>query len=70
MNHDPPCSINSTARNGNNSAGGWPHGVTADPNLLIIVAFCAVGLLVTFSLIVRSSFEPSVEEIVQFTGRP
>ena len=70
MIHEPPRSINSAAGTGNTSAGGWLHAVTADPNLFVIVAFCAVGLLVSFNLIFRSSFEPSVEEIAQFMSLP
>jgi hypothetical protein len=43
--------------------------VTTDRNLIIIAAFCLIGLLVTLNLIFRfPSFQPSTEEIAQFLG--
>lgn len=67
--HDVPRPINLAIRTGNKSAAGWLHAAMADPNLFIIVAFCVIGLLVTFNLIFRfPSFEPSVEQIAQILG--
>jgi len=69
MADDAPRSNDSTIRNGNKSTGGWQHAAMADPNLFIIVAFCVVGLLVTFNLFFRfPSFAPSIEQIAQFLG--
>jgi hypothetical protein len=64
-----PRSMNSAVRKGNKSAGGWPRAALADPNLFIIVAFCLIGLLVTFNLFFRfPSFGPSVDRIAQILG--
>ncbi len=69
MNHDAPRSINSAIRTGNRSAGGWLHAAMADPNLIIIVAFCVVGLLVTLNVIFRFPiYGQGVEQITQILG--
>ena len=45
------------------------RAVTTDRNLIIVAAFCLIGLLVTLNLIFRfPSFQPSTEEIAQFLG--
>jgi hypothetical protein len=69
MADDAPRSNDSTNGNDNKSAGGWRHAAMADPDLIIIVAFCVIGLLMTFNLVFRfPSFAPSVEQIAQFLG--
>lgn len=41
----------------------------ADPNLFIILAFCAIGLLVTLNLMFRfPDFGITVEQLAQFPG--
>jgi len=63
---DKPQSINSAA--GTNPPTGlkqrWPI-----PIFFIIMAFCAMGLLVAFSLIFQSSsFQPTLEQITLLLG--
>jgi hypothetical protein len=48
---------------------GWLRTVTADPNLFIIAAICAIGLLVTLNLIFRFAiFGSSIEQIADILG--
>jgi hypothetical protein len=66
---DPPRSIYPVLRSRGNFATGWLHAVMTDRNLVIIAAFCLIGLLVTLNLIFRfPSFQPSMEEIAQILG--
>ena len=63
-----PPSINSVVY-GDRFAGGWLDGAIGDPNLLVIVAFCAVGLLVTLGVIFRfPAFVTSLEQIAPILG--
>jgi hypothetical protein len=71
MTHDAPHAIKSSIRGHDNvkSAGDWLRVATADPNLFIILAFCAIGLLVTLNLMFRlPDFGVSVEQLTQFLG--
>ncbi len=63
-----PRSINSAVYD-DKFAGGWLAAAMADPDLLIIVAFCAVGLLVTLGAIFRfTGFATSFEQIAPILG--
>jgi|GEM_PF-5346569 hypothetical protein len=63
-----PRSINSAAYR-DKFAGGWLDAAIADPDLLVIVAFCAVGLLVTLGVIFRfPGFVTSFEQIAPMLG--
>lgn len=66
---DPPRLIYPVLRSRGNFATGWLHGVTTDRNLVVIAAFCLIGLLVTLNLMFRfPSFQPSMEQITQILG--
>ena len=63
-----PRSINSAAYR-DRFAGGWLDAAIGDPNLLVIVAFCAVGLLVTLGAIFCfPGFVTSFEQIAPILG--
>lgn len=63
-----PRSINSAVRR-DKFAGGWLDAAMADPDLLVIVAFCAVGLAMTLGLIFRfPGFVTSLEQIAAIFG--
>jgi len=69
ISHGFPRSVHSALRSSGNLATDWFRAVTTDRNLIIIAAFCLIGLLVTLNLILRfPSFQPSTEEIAQFLG--
>lgn len=52
-----------------NKSAGWLHTVLADPNLFIIGAVCAIGLLVTLNLIFRFAiFGSSIKQIAEILG--
>jgi hypothetical protein len=66
---DPPRSIYPVLRSRGNFATGWLHAVMTDRSLVIIAAFCLIGLLVTLNLVFRfPSFQPSMEQIAQILG--
>jgi hypothetical protein len=66
--HHASRSIKSAFR-ADKSAAGWLRAATADPNLFIIIAFCAVGLLVTLNLMLRfPDVVASFAQIGQFLG--
>lgn len=69
--HDTPRSIESAFRGSDNakSAADRLRAAMADPNLFIILAFCAIGLLVTLNLMFRfPDFGIDVEQLAQFLG--
>ena len=67
ISHGFPRSVHSALRSSGNLATDWFRAVTTDRNLIIIAAFCLIGLLVTLNLIFRfPSFQPSTEDIAQF----
>jgi hypothetical protein len=69
ISHGSPRSVHPALRSSGNLATDWFRAVTTDRNLIIIAAFCLIGLLVTLNLILRfPSFQPSTEEIAQFLG--
>jgi hypothetical protein len=48
-------------------ARAWLRAAIADPNLFMIIAFCAIGLLVTLNVMFRfPDFGISVEQLQQF----
>ena len=50
-------------------SAGWLRTVTADPNLFIVAAVGAIGLLVTLNLIFRFAiFGSSIEQIADVLG--
>lgn len=54
---------------GSKSAGGRLHAVITDPNLFIVGAVGAIGLLVTLNLIFRFAiFGSSIEQIADILG--
>jgi hypothetical protein len=66
---DPPRSVYPLLRTRSNFATDWLRAVATDRNLVVIAAFCLIGLLVTLNLIFRfPSFQPSMEEIAQILG--
>jgi hypothetical protein len=67
--HDSARSINSAYRDSDNakSAANRLRAVIAGPNLFIILAFCAIGLLVTLNLLFHfPDFGFDVEQFSQF----
>jgi hypothetical protein len=57
------------ARPGDSFTSGWLRTATADPNLIIIAAFCLIGLLATLNLIFGfPSLQPSLEQLAQTFG--
>ena len=69
LTHDSPRLIKSAYRDSDNakSAANRLHAAIAGPNLFIILAFCAVGLLVTLNLLFRfPDFGVDVEQLSQF----
>jgi hypothetical protein len=65
----PPRSAYSRLRTGKDSAAGWLGTVISDRNLIILAAFCLIGLLVTLNLIFRFPvFQPSIDEFAQILG--
>jgi len=69
--HDAQRSTKPTVRRYNNvkSALDRLHVAVTDPNLTLIVIFCAIGLLVTLNVISRfPDFGLSVEQLMQFLG--
>jgi hypothetical protein len=66
-NQDTPRSIKSAFRDSDNakSAADRLRAATTGPNLFIIIAFCAIGLLVTLNLIFRfPDFGGGIEQLV------
>jgi hypothetical protein len=62
-------SVVSAIHPGGKSAGGWLPAVITDPNLFIIAAVGAIGLLVTLNLIFRFAiFGSSIEQIADILG--
>jgi hypothetical protein len=53
ISHGFPRSVHSALRSSGNLATDWFRAVTTDRNLIIIAAFCLIGLLVTLNLIFR-----------------
>jgi hypothetical protein len=71
MTYDTPRSTKPSVRGYDNAkpAGGWLRSAMADPNLFIIIAFCAIGLLVTLNLMFRfPDFGMAVEQFSQLLG--
>jgi hypothetical protein len=67
--YDAPRSIDTAIPQYSSKPAGRLHAAIADPNLIIILAFCAIGLLVTLNLIFGfPSFVPSTEQMTQFLG--
>ena len=67
--HDSPRSIKSAFRGSDEtqSATNGLRAFIAGPNLFIILAFCAIGLLVTLNLLFRfPDFGIDVEQLSQF----
>jgi hypothetical protein len=63
-----PRSINS-AGYGDKFAGGWLDAAMADPDLPVIVVFCAFGLLVTLGVMFRfPDFVTSLEQMAPILG--
>lgn len=55
--------------NTESKSAGWLHTAIADPNLFIIAAVGAIGLLVTLNLIFRFAiFGSSIEQIAEILG--
>jgi len=71
MTHDTPRSIKSAIRQHGHtkSAGDWLRTTMSDASLFIVMAFCAIGLLMALYLIFRFP-DPgmSVEQLSQFLG--
>jgi hypothetical protein len=62
-------SVYPALRSSGNFATDWLHAVTTDRNLIIIAAFCLIGLLVTLNLFFRfPSFQPRMEQVAQILG--
>jgi hypothetical protein len=63
MNHDVSRNTSRSIK----SAGAWLRAAVADPNLFIIIALCAIGLLVTLNVMLRfPDFGISMEQLEQF----
>jgi len=61
--------INSAVHPGNKSRAGWVAAVITDPNLFIVAAVGAIGLLVTLNMVVRFAiFGSSIEQIADILG--
>jgi hypothetical protein len=71
MTHEASRSIKSAFRGSDNakSAAGQLRAAVAEPNLFIILSFCAIGLLVNLNPMFRfPDFGIGVEQLEQFQG--
>jgi hypothetical protein len=67
--HDASGLIESAFRGSDKAKSGraWLRAAVADPDLLVVLAFCAIGLLVTLDLMFRfQDLVPNFADIARF----